>query len=518
VAVGGARATGPRAKGAKQKTYTWRIKKRDGSFHGAPLPARAFETAVRKNMGVGVSKNLRVKNKNWQIPEEVEHCQKSSLPAVVAPVLGSKPAPRAFPERSCILARPRKLPENMRVRGGVYYADFYDVNGRRVRKRLSSDFDAAREILNDLKARADKAEHGLLDNDYALDQMREEFIRHSEQTVKPATADRYETCLTNILPRLGTTRACQIRHENVEAYREERKVDGACPRTINMEVGVLATMFRWATSPNVRLIATNPLAGLKPLRHDHAKNGRPLTDDEVGLLLKDSLQPWRDIWYAYLVTGMRKAELAGLFFTDVDWENREIIVRADRAKNHRQRRIPIDAGLWEILCRQRDGREARRPGKGVTTGIAAQVQARFSQDHVFVTTQNTPLTHRACLHKAFMRSCDRAGIQTRTVDADGREIDHLDVHSLRRTFATNLITAGADPKSVQELLGHRTLDMTMRLYAKIHSGTKRQALGRLSYGQGTVAPDHVLSYPGSAGFPVQNGHRMVTNEGQVANA
>jgi hypothetical protein len=96
----------------------------------------------------------------------------------------------------------------------------------------------------------------------------------------------------------------------------------------------------------------------------------------------------------------------------------------------------------------------------------------------------------------------------------------VDLHSLRRTFATALILGGADPKSVQELLGHRTLDLTMRVYAKIHSGSKRQALGKLAYGQGTLAPEHMLLYPGTAvntgGFPVQNGHQSVTGSERKA--
>jgi integrase len=66
-----------------------------------------------------------------------------------------------------------------------------------------------------------------------------------------------------------------------------------------------------------------------------------------------------------------------------------------------------------------------------------------------------------------------AGIDHRNEDAAGREIDHIDLHSLRRTFATNWIASGADPKSVQELLGHKTLDMTLWIYVKGHAGTKR---------------------------------------------
>ena len=80
-----------------------------------------------------------------------------------------------------------------------------------------------------------------------------------------------------------------------------------------------------------------------------------------------------------------------------------------------------------------------------------------------------------------------------------------------RVTTNTTLFDGADPKSVQELMGHRTLDMTMRIYAKIHTQTKRQALGKLSYGAGAVAPDHIIEYPGASGNPVQNGHRTVTS-------
>src|SRR5262245_9426850 len=111
-----------------------------------------------------------------------------------------------------------------------------------------------------------------------------------------------------------------------------------------------------------------------------------------------------------------------------------------------------------------------------------------------------------------MSCCGKAGIVTKATDAEGRVVEHVDVHSLRRTFATNLIAAGADPKSVQELLGHRTLDMTMRIYAKIHGQTKRQALGRLSYGKGTLAPGHIVAYPATVGIREQDGHTVVTSQ------
>jgi integrase len=213
---------------------------------------------------------------------------------------------------------------------------------------------------------------------------------------------------------------------------------------------------------------------------------------------------------------MRKAELGSLTFRDIDWAGRELIVRGGVAKNHKERRIPIDAGLWEILCRQRDGRHERRPGVGQTAKIAARIEAAFTREHVFVTKANTTLHHRSNLYHVFRRCCELAGIQTRTLDAQGNEVEHVDVHSLRRTFATNLIVSGADPETVRQLLGHKTLEMTMKIYTKIHNQTKRQALAKLSYGQGTLAPDHVVEYPEGGGFSVQNGHRSVTGEERKA--
>lgn len=397
-----------------------------------------------------------------------------------------------------------ELPEGMVKRGATYWADFRS-GGRRFRKSLSKNLKTARQLLIEMRARTERADYGLLDNDFAVEDLRKQYLQHARQTLKPGTVQRYEYSFDAILPAMPK-RVSQITMAAVLAYRQKRLNDGVTPRTVNMDVQALGTMLRWAVSP-ARLIGSNPLAGLKPLRHDRPKEGRPLERDEVKRLLDKSPPQWRDVWYAFLVTGMRKNELASLKFSDIDWEAREIVISRGVAKNHHARRIPIEAGLWDILVKAEAERELRRPGSGRRPEITAVVQRKFTREHVFVTTQNTPLTHGSGLWYAFMRCCKLADIQTRSVDPEGREIDHLDVHSFRRTFATNLIENGADPKTVQELLGHRTLAMTMNLYAKIRSGTKRQAVGCLSYGSGSSGPDHVVQFP-SDGRRV--GHKMPT--------
>ena len=246
---------------------------------------------------------------------------------------------------------------------------------------------------------------------------------------------------------------------------------------------------------------------MKALPHNRPKDGRALEPREVAALLDVSPERWRDVWYGYLVTGMRLREMLRLTFDDIDWESREVIVRAHKAKGRRERRIPIDDGLWDILKRLEAGRSARKPSGRFAFGFP--LRDRFSDRHVFVSRACSAMSASG-VYKALMKYCAKAGIPTQTLDGEGLPLEHVDVHSLRRTFATELIVNGADPKSVQDLLGHKTLVMTMKLYAKVRPQNKRQAVARLPYGKGVSTPPHVLQYPTGSTEPVQVGHQTVT--------
>jgi integrase len=395
----------------------------------------------------------------------------------------------------------------MYQRGRHFYADFY-AGGRRVRKKLATDLDAAKDILVELRARAQKADFDLLDNDYPLDQLRDQYLRHCKQALGEASELRYRQALDAILARLPAKRVRQVSVGAVLTYRQERLADGVNPGTVNYEVAALHRMLRWGVNP-ARLIASSPLAGVKALPHLRPKDGRALDPGEVAALLGASPARWKDVWYAYLVTGMRLRELLRLTFDDIDWEARELVVRAHKAKGRRERRIPIDDGLWDVLKRLEAARGDRRPCGRFAFG--RPLAGRFSDRHVFVSLTCTPMA-ASTVYRALLKYCAKAGVPTQTFDGEGQPLEHVDVHSLRRTFATELIVNGADPKSVQDLLGHRTLAMTMKLYAKVRPQNKRQAVARLSYGKGVSAPDHVLPYPKpqEGAGPVPVGHQSVT--------
>ena len=70
------------------------------------------------------------------------------------------------------------------------------------------------------------------------------------------------------------------------------------------------------------------------LREAIAGGLTPFERDEVDRLLTRSRQHWADIWYAFLVTGVRKGELISLLLDDIDWGARELIVQRALAHPH----------------------------------------------------------------------------------------------------------------------------------------------------------------------------------------
>ncbi|MHC4407254.1 MAG: hypothetical protein ACYTG0_47195 [Planctomycetota bacterium] len=83
------------------------------------------------------------------------------------------------------------LPDGMARRGTVYWADFR-AGGRRIRKSLSRNLKTARQLLIELRARAERGDYGLLDNDVSVEDLKKEYLRHCRQTKKPGTVERYE--------------------------------------------------------------------------------------------------------------------------------------------------------------------------------------------------------------------------------------------------------------------------------------------------------------------------------------
>lgn len=393
------------------------------------------------------------------------------------------------------MARKKKLPEGMWQRGKVYYARFRH-NGKLIRKKLDTDFEAACEELTRLKLKLNRKAAGEIDNDFPLEKLKEEYLKAKRQEIRPSSVKRIEHSLNRMLKALPVVDVDQLTNAHIRTYRAERK-EGQhsdrkkgqrsdrtpAVRTINLEVGALAAMLNWAVQEEK--IGSNPIS-VKPLDGPKAKKRRALTAEEVEALFKHSPDYLKPVWRMFACTGIRKGELVAMRFDDIDFEAKTATVLDITAKNGREREIFLEDGILAMLRELQKQATHRRPVEGRAKHITAGQLKNFSKEHVFVTQANTPLKNN--LLKRFYAVAKRAGIE------GAHSGGSVDIHSLRGTFATLALEGGATPKAVQEILGHATIAMTMDVYAKATNRGKREAIASLPFAK-VSEPEHIVKLP-----------------------
>jgi hypothetical protein len=189
------------------------------------------------------------------------------------------------------MARTRKLPPGMWKRGTVYYARFRH-KGIVTTKRLSADFDVAKTLLNELRVRADRADFGIVGNDYLWDDLKAEFLRWARQSVR--NPEVYERDLRHFEKYSRVQSVRQVTPTWVVGYREWRLSQSiraiagqtlvtdrtVSPRTVNREVATLQNMLNKAVAWN--RIGSNPLTSFAPLDHDSPRKQRRALAVEEG--------------------------------------------------------------------------------------------------------------------------------------------------------------------------------------------------------------------------------------------
>lgn len=381
------------------------------------------------------------------------------------------------------MARQRKLPTGMIIREKTYYANFRR-DGRRIRKRLSTDFTTAKVLLNDLRARVDRGDFGFLDLDYPWDELKSMFLRWAKSSIRHPEDYERDLRLFEGTRLEGFTPIRNVRDvtaQRVDAFCEYWLTHESAPknpRTINRIVGTIKNLLNKGVK-RFKVLDHNPLEEVKPLDHvEMAKERRSLTVEEVDSLFEHSPEHLEPVWRMFMTTGIRKGELVKLKFSDVDWDRQSITIRAANAKNKKAREIPLTDETMELLVDLREQAPEREPVPGCTPKQTAQQAASFSREHVFVNQANTPLRNN--LLRTFYGICERAGIE------GAERCGKVDIHSLRVSFITLSLERGASPKAVQAIVGHATLTMTMNVYAKATDRSKRDAIGVLPFA--TVSP------------------------------
>ena len=159
-----------------------------------------------------------------------------------------------------------------------------------------------------------------------------------------------------------------------------------------------------------------------------------LSQEEVARLINAADSTFRRILLMTLyATGARRAELVRLKISDIDSERMLIHIRG--GKGRKDRDVMLSPRLLEAL-RSYWHTLRRKPTNWLFPGNRWQ-------------TASTPVSSTA-VWRACQRAAQRAGLEHK----------HIHPHTLRHCFATHLLEAGADLRTIQLLLGHRDLEET----------------------------------------------------------
>jgi integrase len=270
---------------------------------------------------------------------------------------------------------------------------------------------------------------------------------------KPSSQESTASILKHhLIPFFGEVSLKGIGPQQVERYKAT-KVRTHASKTINNQLTVLHKMLAVALEWGY-IDGVPRMKWMKAPKPDF----RFLDFHEAERLVKAArAEPmWCTMILLGLRTGLRQGELLALRWCDVDLTAARLVVRQAVArgivgtpKNHRQRQIPLTASMVEALTAWRHRRS----------------------ELVFCQDDGSMLTKNQCKWP-LRRARKKAGIEA------------LGWHDLRHTFASHLAMRGVPLKVIQELLGHATIEMTMR-YAHLTPQTLIDAVGVLDQGYGT---------------------------------
>lgn len=344
------------------------------------------------------------------------------------------------------------------LRGKSWYFDFYHHGARYTGSfgpvsRSVAKEELARKKAAVLETRLNPAKAR---KSPRFDAFAKDYLTWVTANCKPLTVDRARRTLAGFTAFIGPTkRVNEVTPWHLEQWKKTRKEAGKAPGTINTELLTLKSLFAKAKAWGK--LQDHPGTSVKLLRNPR-QTIRFLSEEEEARLLTRCSPALRRVVQVGLLTGFRRQELISLRPEDVDLRNGTVSVAACYAKNGESRTLPVGSRLKTLLH----------------DAFTASGSART----VLVNAQGCPWS-RSTLGVQFRTACRDAGTEA------------LGLHVLRHTFASRLVMAGVDLRTVQELMGHKSIEMTLR-YSHLSPQHTRTAMETLEarFSVPSPAPSH----------------------------
>jgi integrase len=289
----------------------------------------------------------------------------------------------------------------------------------------------------------------------------------ARKNVRSSTYARYEQLSRkHLIPALGRMKLKKLSAIHLEGLYEAKLEEGLAPRTVNYIHVTISKALRYAVGKD--LIRQN-VAALAEAPQPKNPEMRTLNQEQVGAFLEAARGDRLEALYVLaLATGMRRSELLGLKWEDVDLQARIVLVRRgltispnggieidDPKRFDSKRRLEISSEVAAILKEHRKRQAEER--------MAAASGAWRDEGFVF-TTHSGGYLHPNTLYTAYFKPLrEKAGVRP------------IHFHDLRHTYASLALLNAVPVKVVSEVLGHKDIATTLRTYAHVLPGMQAEA-------------------------------------------
>ncbi|MBD8932168.1 MAG: site-specific integrase [Ruminococcus sp.] len=352
---------------------------------------------------------------------------------------------------------------------GTYCARFVDRFGKRKAKR-SKKLQEVRQWLADATY---INEHSDIEQatSMVVDAWFEYWIDVKKKTVRPNTVRNYtERYYKNIQNVIGKKLLTEVKPIHCQKIFTNMADEGDRTSTLYQTRITLFNMLEFAKENEI--ILSNPCK--KSVKSDMGKPSQKkeaLTIDIQKKFLEQAKGRSYENQYRFILqTGLRTGELIGLKWEDVDFTNR--VLKIQRSMEYRH-----SVGEWRIgEPKSKSGYRTIPLTDEAIRILKAQKEKNKKikvipiewNEYIFLSRKGEPVKN-STYDTMLFKICEKA------------EINKFSMHILRHTFATRCIEGGMMPKTLQKILGHSNIGITMNLYVHITEDEKQKEINKVSY-------------------------------------
>jgi integrase len=317
------------------------------------------------------------------------------------------------------------------------------------------------------------------------------LVEHVQPNLKPGAAATYRgTFYGHVAPALGAVRLDDVRPQMIMALLGRKRAEGLSEETVGKIRRHVHAMFAFAQDAG--LLSVNPADAARARGSRHVRRrarGTQLSPVQIKRFLDACSPRWRPFFTLALDSGLRRGELIGLRWGDIDLLQRILYVRRSIGSYDEPNELAADEGRLTTKT------EAGQRLVPILDGAQAALEqlyaaAKDTDEHapVFATVERKrgrdgsmrpsgrPLSPRM-VTRVFRRYAERAGLQ-----------QTIRLHDLRHTAITNAIGQGEDILLVAAFAGHAKTSTTVDVYGHLMPDRVREAARRMRSVSGPDAP------------------------------